>query len=61
MTEVLSANGFFVYAGVRTKEDYERLNAMENVQAVQMDVTVQSEIEDALKFISSEGRGLYGN
>ena len=35
MTELLSANGFFVYAGVRKEEDYTRLNAMDNVQAVQ--------------------------
>ena len=60
MTEVLSANGFFVYAGVRNKEDYARLNAMDNVQAVQLDVTIQSEIDAAVAFIRSEGRGLYG-
>ena len=45
MTELLSQNGFFVYAGVRSVEDFTRLNAMENVQAVQLDVTIQSEIE----------------
>ncbi len=60
MTEVLSENGFFVYAGVRTPEDYARLNAMDNVQAVQLDVTIQSEIAAAVEFIRSEGRGLYG-
>lgn len=60
MTEVLSSNGFFVYAGVRKAADYERLNAMKNVQAVQLDVTIQSEIDAAVAFIRSEGRGLYG-
>lgn len=60
MTEILSNNGFFVYAGVRNKEDYKRLTAMKNVQAVQLDVTIQSEIDVAVKFIQSEGRGLYG-
>ncbi len=60
MTEVLSANGFFVYAGVRTPEDYARLNAMDNVKAIQLDVTVQSEIDAAVAFIQEEGRGLYG-
>ena len=60
MTEVLSKNGFFVYAGVRNDEDYKRLSAMDNVQAVQMDVTIQSEIDAAADFIKSEGRGLYG-
>jgi len=60
MTELLSSNGFFVYAGVRNEDDYARLNAMDNVQAVQLDVTIQSEIDAALAFITSEGRGLYG-
>tara|TARA_Y100000385_G_C13107232_1_gene648906 strand:- start:1643 stop:2716 length:1074 start_codon:yes stop_codon:yes gene_type:complete len=60
MTELLSQNGFFVYAGVRSVEDFTRLNAMENVQAVQLDVTIQSEIEAAEEFIHSEGKGLYG-
>ena len=60
MTELLSKNGFFVYAGVRTTEDYNRLNEMSNVQAVQLDVTIQSEIDAAVEFINSQGRGLYG-
>ncbi len=60
MTELLSENGFFVYAGVRTPEDYARLNAMDNVQAVQLDVTIQSEIDAAVAFVRSEGKGLYG-
>ncbi len=60
MTEVLSRNGFFVYAGARKPEDLERLDAMENVKAVRLDVTVQSEIDAAVKLIRSEGRGLYG-
>ena len=30
MTEVLSQNGFFVYAGARAEADLERLDAMEN-------------------------------
>ena len=45
MTEVLSENGFFVYAGARDAEDLARLDAMENVKAVRLDVTVQSEID----------------
>lgn len=60
MTELLSQNGFFIYAGVRNEEDFARLNAMENVQAVQLDVTIQSEIDAAVAFVESEGRGLYG-
>jgi len=60
MTELLSQNGFYIYAGVRTSEDYARLNAMDNVQAVQLDVTIQSEIDAAVAFVQSEGKGLYG-
>ena len=60
MTEVLSKNGFFVYAGVRTPEDHARLDAMDNVKAVQLDVTIQSEIDAAVELVRLEGRGLYG-
>ena len=60
MTEVLSANGFFVYAGARDSADLRRLDAMANVKAVRLDVTKQSEIDAAVRLIQSEGRGLYG-
>ncbi len=60
MTEVLSENGFFVYAGARSAEDLERLDAMENVKSVRLDVTIQSEIDAAVALIRAEGRGLYG-
>ena len=60
MTEVLAANGFFVYAGARSAEDLQRLDAMENVKSIRLDVTVQSEIDAAVEQIESEGRGLYG-
>jgi NAD(P)-dependent dehydrogenase (short-subunit alcohol dehydrogenase family) len=60
MTEVLSEHGFFVYAGARKAEDLTRLDAMENVKAVRLDVTIQSEIDAALALVQAEGRGLYG-
>jgi NAD(P)-dependent dehydrogenase (short-subunit alcohol dehydrogenase family) len=60
MTEVLSKNGFFVYAGARKAEDLARLDAMENVKAVRLDVTIQSEIDAAVGLVRAEGRGLYG-
>jgi len=60
MTEVLSANGYFVYAGARSEEDLQRLDAMANVMAVRLDVTVQSDIDAAVERIRAEGRGLYG-
>ncbi len=60
LTEVLSQNGFFVYAGARKPADLERLDAMENVKSVRLDVTIQSEIDAAVEVVRSEGRGLYG-
>ena len=60
MTEVLSENGFFVYAGARKAEDLARLDAMENVQSVRLDVTMQSDIDAAVALVQAEGRGLYG-
>lgn len=60
MTEVLSQNGFFVYAGAREAADLERLDAMENVKSVRLDVTIQSEIDAAVEVVRAEGRGLYG-
>ncbi len=60
MTEVLASNGFFVYAGARSAADLERLDAMEDVKAVRLDVTDQREIDAAAELIRAEGRGLYG-
>ena len=60
MTEVLSQAGFFVYAGARKPEDLARLDAMDNVKAVRLDVTIQDEIDAAVELVRAEGRGLYG-
>jgi len=60
MTEVLSANGFLVYAGARSAADLQRLDAMENVKSVRLDVTDQDEIDAVVELIRSEGRGLFG-
>ena len=60
ITEYLSEAGYFVYAGGRKKADLERLDAMPNVQAVRLDVTVQADIDAAVETITKEGRGLYG-
>jgi NAD(P)-dependent dehydrogenase (short-subunit alcohol dehydrogenase family) len=58
--EYLAANGYFVYAGARKASDIEELNEIDNVMAVRLDVTVQEEIDAAVKMIESEGRGLWG-
>ncbi len=60
MTEVLSRNGFHVYAGARTPEDMARMEAMPNVTAVRLDVTSRSDIDAAVSFVEEQGRGLYG-
>ena len=60
MTEMMAAKGYFVYAGARKDKDMQELNAIENVQAVRLDVTKQDEIDAAVKTISDAGRGLYG-
>jgi len=58
--EHLAGNGYFVYAGARKASDIEDLNKIDNILAVRLDVTVQEEIDAAVKLIESEGRGLWG-
>lgn len=60
ITEVLSASGTFVYAGARKQADLDRLDAMDNVEGVRLDVTVQEEIDAAVATIQAAGRGLHG-
>jgi NAD(P)-dependent dehydrogenase (short-subunit alcohol dehydrogenase family) len=60
ITERLAANGFFVYAGARAQKDIDELNAIPNVQALRLDVTVASDIAAAVATVTKAGRGLYG-
>ncbi len=60
MTKTLAKNGFLVYAGARKEADMKRLEAMENVEAIRIDVTIQSQIDAAVKTVEAKGRGLYG-
>jgi NAD(P)-dependent dehydrogenase (short-subunit alcohol dehydrogenase family) len=60
MTQELSNNGFYVYAGVLHKHEMAAMNKMKNVTAVQFDVRNQGEIDAAAKFVKAQGRGLYG-
>jgi NAD(P)-dependent dehydrogenase (short-subunit alcohol dehydrogenase family) len=60
ITETLTASGFHVYAGARKAEDLARLDAMENVSSVRLDVTVQEDIDAAAEFVKAQGRGLWG-
>ncbi len=59
ITELLAAEGHFVYAGARKAEDIAALSALDNVQGVRLDVTVQEEIDAAVKLVEEGGRGLY--
>jgi NAD(P)-dependent dehydrogenase (short-subunit alcohol dehydrogenase family) len=60
ITQLLSKNGFYVYATARKDEDIKRLDAMDNVSGLRLDVTQQAEIDTAVKFVKAQGRGLYG-
>ena len=60
MAETMAAQGYFVYAGARKDKDIEELNAIENIQAVRLDVNKPEQIEAAVQTIKQAGRGLYG-
>ena len=60
IAERLASEGYFVYAGARKQEDIDRLNKLENVEAIRLDVTVQEDIDAAVKHVSEAGRGLWG-
>lgn len=60
VAETLAANGYFVYAGARKQADIDALSAIDNIQGIRLDVTIQDEIDAAVENIKNEGRGLYG-
>jgi NAD(P)-dependent dehydrogenase (short-subunit alcohol dehydrogenase family) len=60
ITERLASGGFFVYAGARAQKDLDELNAIKNVQAVRLDVTVPADISAAVATVTKAGRGLWG-
>jgi NAD(P)-dependent dehydrogenase (short-subunit alcohol dehydrogenase family) len=60
IAEKLAANGHFVYAGARKEKDLAELDALENIKAVRLDVTLQGDIDAAVELVRREGRGLYG-
>lgn len=60
IAEKLAAEGHFVYAGARKPEDIAALSALENIQGVRLDVTIQSDIDAAVKLVEDGGLGLYG-
>jgi NAD(P)-dependent dehydrogenase (short-subunit alcohol dehydrogenase family) len=60
ITERLAAAGYFVYAGARREADLKALDAIENVQAIRLDVTKQPDIDAAVATVTKAGRGLHG-
>lgn len=59
IAETLAAAGHFVYAGARKPGDIAALSAIENVQGIRLDVTVQDDIDAAVRLVEEGGRGLY--
>ena len=60
ITEHLAANGVFVYAGARSQRDLDELDAIDNVQSIRLDVTVDADIQAAVDTVTKAGRGLDG-
>jgi len=60
MAETVAAKGYFVYEGARKDTDLAELDAIENIQAIRLDVNQQDQIDAAVKTIREAGRGLYG-
>ena len=60
MAELMASKGHFVYAGARKDKDMAELNAIDNIEAVRLDVTDQEQIKAAVVTITQAGRGLHG-
>jgi len=56
----LAREGYFVYAGARKDSDLAALDAIDNMQGVRLDVTVQSDIDAAVETVRAGKRGLDG-
>jgi len=56
----LATEGHFVYAGARKNKDLEALSAIENIQGVRLDVTIQADIDAAVETVRAGNRGLHG-
>ena len=56
----LASEGYFVYAGARKDKDIKALSAIENIQGVRLDVTIQADIDAAVTTVAAGGLGLYG-
>lgn len=59
LTERLAAAGFWVFATARKPADLAALARIENVQALQLDVTQDSQVQAAVTAVQQAGRGLF--
>ena len=59
IAETLASKGYFVYAGARKEKDLRELDAIENIQSIKLDVTIQDEIDAAVQTVTEAELGLY--
>jgi NAD(P)-dependent dehydrogenase (short-subunit alcohol dehydrogenase family) len=60
VTERLAAEGYYVFAGARKEQDLEALDAIPNVRAVRLDVTVPADIAAVVELVRNSGHPLHG-
>jgi NAD(P)-dependent dehydrogenase (short-subunit alcohol dehydrogenase family) len=60
ITERLASTGYWVYAGARTQQEMDALNAIKNVEAIRLDVTSPSDIAAAVEHVQRGKRILRG-
>lgn len=60
IAETLAERGYHVYATARKQADLDALNTIDNIEAIKLDVTIQSEIDAAVETVKKAGKGLYG-
>lgn len=60
IAERLAREGYFVYAGARKDTDLAALSAIDNIQGVRLDVTIQADIDAAVQTVKAGNHGLYG-
>ncbi|MBD3255605.1 MAG: SDR family NAD(P)-dependent oxidoreductase, partial [Candidatus Lokiarchaeota archaeon] len=57
--EFLASHGFKVYAAARKDKDIKELNKIENITSLEIDVTKQKTIDNAIEYIRNQNTGLY--
>jgi NAD(P)-dependent dehydrogenase (short-subunit alcohol dehydrogenase family) len=60
VTERLAAEGYYVFAGARKEQDLKALDAIPNVRAVRLDVTVPADVAAAVEVVRNSDHPLYG-